>query len=95
MWFPYFVEAWGMIIITYTKLLTDANPYIMGLTYFACIYMAKNYTKTYFSPATAIVTLGLGHITLTEFFYYITAQMVGAGLVLVTFLPLQHALKMD
>jgi len=87
MWFQYFIEAWGIIIILYAKLLTDADPYVLGFTYFACLMLAKGITTGYFSPASTVASYFLGHIKMDDFIYNLIAHLIGTCIVIITFIP--------
>ena len=87
MWFKYLVEAWGVIIIMYAKLLTDADPYVLGFVYFACLILARGITTSYFSPLTAIASYGIGHMSIDECFYNMLSHMIGTAIVIITYIP--------
>jgi len=87
MWFRYFVEVWGVIVILYAKLLTDADPYVLGFTYFACLMLARGITTSYFSPLTTIAAYGLGHMSMNDAFYNILAHLIGTAVVIITYIP--------
>ena len=88
MWFQYFIEAWGVIVILYAKLLTDADPYVLGFTYFACLMLARGITTSYFSPLTSIVSYSLGHMPIDDCMYNILAHLMGTAVVIITYVPL-------
>ena len=40
--YKYFMEFMGVLVLVYTLLLTDGNPVIMGIAYFAIYTLAKH-----------------------------------------------------
>lgn len=88
--YKYFIEFLGVLVIVYATLLTDGNPAVMGITYFAVFTIGKqNADKGYFTPLDVIANYGLSRLTLHESLYYILAQLLATGAVLVTFIPLK------
>jgi len=93
--YEYFIELLGVITIVYAKLLTEADPLIMGLVYFSMFTIGKGITKGYFTPFAPFVLYGLGRMPLMESIKLLMIQFVGAGLVVLTFIPIQKVLKTD
>jgi hypothetical protein len=73
----YFVEYLGVLIIITAKLLTEANPIIMGLIYFAVFTIAGKITSGFFTPLGPIAVYLLGRGTLEDVFYNLGAQLAG------------------
>ena len=74
-------------MILYAKFITNADPYVLGFTYFACLLLARGITTSYFSPLTAIAAYGIGHMTIDDAFYNIVAHLIGTAIVIVTYIP--------
>ena len=89
MW-KYFVETWGVIIILYAKLLTDADPYVLGFTYFACLMIARGITSGYFSPSSTLASYVLGHMKMDDFMYNLLSHLIGTCIVIITFIPIHQ-----
>lgn len=85
--YRYFIEAWGVIVILYAKLLTNADPIVLGFTYFACLFFARGITTSYFSPMSGIASYAMGHMTRDDLFYNILAHIVGTLAVILTYSP--------
>lgn len=93
--YRYFVEAWGVIVILYAKLLTDADPIILGFTYFACLFFAKGITTSYFSPMSGIASYAMGHMAQDDLMYNLLAQILGTLAVIITFTPVYSSLNVS
>lgn len=91
--YRYFIEAWGVIVILYAKVLTDADPIILGFTYFACLFFAKGITTSYFSPMSGILSYSMGRMPLDDLVYNVLAQLLGTLAVIITYMPV-HSLTM-
>ena len=91
--YRYFIEAWGVIVILYAKLLTHADPIVFGFTYFACLFFARGITTSYFSPISGIASYAIGHMTWDDLMYNLLAQMAGTLAVIITYLPLHSIIN--
>lgn len=91
--YRYFIEAWGVIVILYTKLLTHADPIILGFTYFACLFFARGITTSYFSPMSGIASYAMGHMTRDDLMYNLLAHMTGTLAVIITYLPVHSIIN--
>ena len=85
----YFIEFLGVTTILYAKLLTDADPSIMAIIYFAMFSIAKGITTGYFTPISALATWMIGRVPTQDLIYNIIAQGVAAICVTITFLPIK------
>ena len=90
--YRYFIEAWGVIVILYAKLLTNADPIVLGFTYFACLFFAKGITTSYFSPMSGLASYAMGHMTFDDLLYNILAHIAGTLAVIITYLPVHSYL---
>lgn len=89
----YLVEFAGVIVILYAKFLTHANPYIMGLVYFAVFKIAEGITSGYFTPISAIAGYMLGRCSWDEMLYNIGAQLSALGAFLISFRPMSYYIE--
>lgn len=83
----YFIECMGVITIVYAFLLTDKNPAIMGMIYFAMFTIAEQ--NSGFNPLTTTASYLIGHLPFEETLYYLGAQLVGMLAVSISFLPIK------
>jgi glycerol uptake facilitator-like aquaporin len=85
----YFIELLGVTTIIYAKLLTEADPTIMAIVYFAMFSMAKGITTGYFTPIGSAAAFLVGRVSRQDFIYNLLAQLAGTFLVAITFLPVK------
>ena len=85
----YFIELLGVTTIIYAKLLTEADPTIMAIVYFAMFSMAKGITTGYFTPIGSAAAFLVGRVPQQDFIYNLLAQLAGTILVAITFLPIK------
>lgn len=85
----YFIELLGVTTIIYAKLLTEADPTIMAIVYFAMFSMAKGITTGYFTPIGSAAAFLVGRVPRQDFIYNLLAQFAGTILVAITFLPVK------
>lgn len=83
----YFLEFMGVIVVLYAKLLTDANPLIMGIVYFSIFSIGQGITTGYFTPLAPTASFLLGRLSYKELLYNVIAQILGMLCVVITFLP--------
>jgi glycerol uptake facilitator-like aquaporin len=83
----YIVEFIGVIVLLYSHLTSDANPYIMGVVTFAVFFMAQGISKAFFTPLGGLSVYLLDKITLEEFVYSTIAQVMAAIAVVLTVSP--------
>jgi glycerol uptake facilitator-like aquaporin len=89
MWNKYFIEFLGVTTIVYAKLLTEADPSIMAIIYFAMFSIAKGITTGYFTPIGSLAGWMIGRIPTEEFMYNVMAQLLATVFVAITFLPIK------
>jgi glycerol uptake facilitator-like aquaporin len=85
----YLVEFVGTLIIVYSLLLTDTNPAIMGIVYFAVYTIAAERASGTFNPLGALGYYMIGRLSLNEFLINIFAQMLALQAAVISFLPLK------
>jgi glycerol uptake facilitator-like aquaporin len=88
-WNKYFIEFLGVTTIIYAKLLTEADPSIMAIIYFAMFSIAKGITTGYFTPIGSLASWMIGRIPTEEFMYNVVAQVLATVFVAITFLPIK------
>lgn len=85
----YFLEFMGVVTIIYAKLLTEADPVVMAIVYFAMFTLAKDVTTGFFTPIGSLAAWMIGRVPNRDFFYNIIAQILGAVAVAITFIPIK------
>ena len=91
--YKYFIELVGTVTVLYAKLLTEGNPSVMGIVYFATLTIAHNITTGYFNPLSAFAGYSIGRVPLNEMLYNIGSQIVAMLLVIVSFTPITAFMK--
>jgi hypothetical protein len=94
MYYKYFIEFLGVVVILFAKMLTDANPTVMAIVYFATFTIGKGITESYYTPLAVFVKYSLGQMTAQEGIYYLTAQCLGAIAIIITFMPTKKFLDL-
>ena len=89
LWNKYFIEFLGVTTIIYTILLTEDDPSIMAIVYFAMFSIAKGITTGYFTPIGSLAAWMIGRLPTEEFMYNVIAQLVATIFVAITFLPVK------
>ena len=77
----------GVTTILYAKLLTEADPTIMAIVYFAMFTIAKGITTGYFTPAGSVAAWAVGRTETQDFLYNLLAQGLAVIAVAITFIP--------
>ena len=85
--YKYFVEFWGVVVLTYASLLTDGNPFVMGVTYFSVYIIGQEVEKVYFNPLFVVANAIMGRMTFGEAWTYLLTQALALLSTLVTFVP--------
>jgi glycerol uptake facilitator-like aquaporin len=85
----YFIEFLGVTTILYAKLLTEADPTIMAIVYFAMFSISKGITTGYFTPIGSLAAWSIGRARNEDFMYNVIAQFVATLFVAVSFLPIK------
>jgi hypothetical protein len=71
----YLVEFVGTLIIVYALLLTDTNPAIMAIVYFAVFTVAGEMATGTFNPLGALGYYMIGRMSLQEMALNVAAQI--------------------
>ena len=85
----YFIEYLGVLVIVTAKLLTEANPAVMGILYFSVFTMAGELTSGYFTPFGPLSAYMLGRGTVQDMMYNLGAQLAGALSAILMFKPIK------
>ncbi len=79
----------GVVTIIYAKLLTEADPTVMAIVYFAMFNLAKGVTTGFFTPIGSLAAWMVGRVPTQEFMYNVIAQISAAVAVAITFIPVK------
>lgn len=85
----YIVEFLGVMVILTTKLLTEAQPIVMGLVYFSVYWMTRGITSGFFSPFGPYAAFLLGRGSYHDMMYNIAAQVLGATAAVIVYRPIK------
>jgi hypothetical protein len=85
----YFIEFLGVTTILYAKLLTEADPTIMAIVYFAMFSIAKDITTGYFTPIGSLAAWIVGRTANEDFMYNVLSQLIATIFVAISFLPVK------
>lgn len=91
----YILEYMGVFLLLTAKLISDGDPIIIGLVYFAVFMMARKITTGFFSPFVPIVNYTLGRTTIADVSYNIIAQVLGAVSAGLLFTPITAFIHED
>ena len=89
----YLVEFMGTLIIVYAILLTDTNPVIMGLVYFAVYTVAGDLSSGTFNPLGAIGYFMIGRLSLREMSFNLAAQIFAMQAAVISFMPIKAFIR--
>jgi hypothetical protein len=89
MYNKYIIEYLGTLVIMTAKLLTEANPTIMGIVYFSVYWMTQGITTGFFTPFGPLAAYMLGRGTFQDQTYNIIAEYSGAISAILLFKPLK------
>jgi len=85
----YLVEFMGTLVIVYALLLTDTNPAIMAITYFAVFTVAGEMATGTFTPLGAVGYYMIGRMSVREMCLNLSAQIFAMIAAVLSFLPLK------
>lgn len=86
--YKYFIEAIGVCVIVTAKILTEANPAVMGIVYFATLWMTQGITTGFLTPFGPIAYYLLGRMSTQDAIYNLIAQVIGALSAVLLFKPI-------
>ena len=84
----YLVEFVGTLVIVYALLLTDTNPAIMAIVYFAVYTVAGEMATGTFNPLGAMGYYMIGRMSLQEMALNIASQIFAMQAAVISFLPI-------
>jgi hypothetical protein len=87
--YKYLVEYLGVFVIVMANNLTEADPIIIGLTYFAVLTMSQTITNGYFNPFVPIVSYILGKAEQQDTIYNLLAQTAGGATAILFYNPVK------
>lgn len=91
--YKYFIEYLGVTIIVTAKLLTEADPIVMGLIYFAAFTMTKGISTGFLTPFGPLSAYILGRGDTQDMIYNLIAQISGAVSAALLFKPISSFLE--
>ena len=86
-YYQYLVEFMGTLVVVYALLLTDTNPAIMGIGYFAVYTVGGEHATGTFNPLGALAYYMIGRVTLREMAMNIGVQMFAIQAAVISYLP--------
>lgn len=87
--YKYFIEYLGSLVIATANLLTESDPIIIGLIYFAVLSMTKDISTGFSNPVVPIAAYTSGRMPLEEMGYNLLAQVLGGVSAIVAFKPIK------
>lgn len=85
----YLIEYLGVLVIVTAKLITEADPMVMGIIYFSVFTMAGKITSGYFTPFGPLAMFILGRGSTQDMLYNLGAQLAGALSAISIFKPIK------
>ena len=85
----YIVEYMGTLVVLVAKLVSDADPLVMGIVFFAVFSITRGITTGYFTPFIPVTGYLLGRMTLEETMYNILAQILAGISAVILFKPVK------
>lgn len=85
----YIVEYMGTLVVLVAKLISDADPLVMGVVFFAVFSMTRGISTGYFTPFIPVTGYLLGRMTLEESMYNILAQILAGVSAVLLFKPIK------
>ena len=85
----YIVEYMGTLVVLVSKLVSDADPLVMGVVFFAVFSITKGISTVYFTPFIPVTGYLLGKMTLEESLYNIFAQILAGLSAVILFKPIK------
>ena len=86
------MEFMAVVVLIYSMLLTDGNPAIMAVVYFAVYTLAKN-TSGHFTPIGALAFYMSGRTTMKELMTNISIQLFALNFAVIFYTPLKTLMK--
>lgn len=87
--YKYFIEYLGSLVIATANLLTESDPIVIGLIYFAVLSMTNNISTGFSNPVVPIAFYMSGRMPFEEMGYNLLAQIAGGISAIVAFKPIK------
>ena len=78
----------GVLVLVTAKLITEADPVVMGIIYFSLFTLAGKITSGYFTPFGPLAMYMLGRGNVQDGVYNVIAQLCGAVSAILLFKPI-------
>ena len=85
----YLVEYMGVLVLITAKLITEADPIVMGVIYFSLFTLAGKITSGFFTPFGPLAAYMLGRGNVQDMMYNFVAQVSGAVSAILLFKPIK------
>jgi glycerol uptake facilitator-like aquaporin len=85
----YIVEYMGTLVVLVAKLISDGDPIVMGIVFFATFSITKGISTGYFTPFVPVTGYLLGRMTLEESGYNMLAQVLAGISAVILFKPIK------
>jgi glycerol uptake facilitator-like aquaporin len=85
----YIVEYMGTLVVLVSKLISDGDPLVMGIVFFAVFTITKGISTGYFTPFIPVTGYLLGRMTLEESGYNMLAQVLAGISAVILFKPIK------
>ncbi len=85
--YKYLIEYMGSLVIVTSLLLTEADPIITALVYYAALWMSQGISNGFFNPLAPLVTIILGRGDTQDMLMNIGSQIAGAVSAAIIFKP--------
>jgi len=85
----YLIEYLGVLVIVTAKLITEADPIVMGVIYFSLFTLAGKITSGFFTPFGPLAAYMLGRGTVSDMLSNFGAQVAGAVSAILLFKPIK------
>lgn len=85
----YIIEFLGTLVVMIAKLLTEANPVVMGVVYFSVYWMTQGISTGFFNPFGPLAAYMLKRGTTQDITYNLVAQCLGAISAITLYKPLK------
>jgi glycerol uptake facilitator-like aquaporin len=85
----YLVEYMGVLVLITAKLITEADPIVMGIIYFSLFTLAGKITSGFFTPFGPLAAYMLGRGNVQDMMYNFVAQVSGAVSAILLFKPIK------
>jgi hypothetical protein len=79
----------GVLVLITAKLITEADPIVMGVIYFSLFTLAGKITSGFFTPFGPLAAYMLGRGNVQDMLYNFVAQVSGAVSAILLFKPIK------